>query len=119
MKIGAGLWIDHREAVLALVPDMYLETSQDVLFFVTYGFAILILSLLADRKNRNPLAWGLIGGLFFPCSLVCLLLESPICPKCKQALTKLQWKQRSCATCGPLGRVKHDASLIPAHEGTL
>jgi len=99
---------------------MYLEASEDVRFFVTYGFAILILSILADRKNRNPLAWGLVGGLFFPCSLICLLLESHVCPKCKRPLTKLQRKQRSCAICGTLARrVKHDPSLIPTHEGIL
>ena len=99
---------------------MQLEGFQDVLFIITYGLAIVILSILADCKNRNPLAWGLIGGLFFPTSLICLLLETHVCPKCKQPLTKLQWKQRSCATCGTLAqRTKHDRSLIPAHEGTV
>ena len=45
---------------------MHLEGFQDVLVIVTYGSAILILSVVADRMNRNPLAWGLFGGLFFP-----------------------------------------------------
>ena len=99
---------------------MYLEGFQDVLVIITYGLAIVILSILADWKNRNPLAWGLIGGLFFPCSLICLLLETHVCPQCKQPLTTLQWKQRSCATCGTFAqRTKHAPSLIPTHEGIL
>jgi hypothetical protein len=51
---------------------MHLEGFQDVLVIITYGLAILILSIVADRKNRNPLVWGLLGGLFFPCSLIYL-----------------------------------------------
>jgi hypothetical protein len=112
MKTLSDLWIDHGY--------MHLEASEDVLFFMTYGFAILVLSLLADRKNRNPLAWGLIGGLFFPCSFICLLLESHLCPECRGPLTQDQWRLRRCPTCGTLaGRIKHDCSLIPAHEGTV
>ena len=98
---------------------MHLEGSQDVFFIITYGLGVVILSTLADWKNRNPLAWGLIGGLFFPSSLICLLLESHLCPKCKAALTKDGWRLRSCPTCGASARrVKHDCSFIPAHEGT-
>jgi hypothetical protein len=93
---------------------MHLEGFQDVLFIITYGLAIVILSLLADRKNRNPLAWGLIGGLFFPTSLICLVLEPHLCPKCKGPLTKLQWKQRSCPTCGTVRkRVVHARAARP------
>ena len=39
---------------------MHLEGFQDVLVIVTYGLAILILSVIADHKHRNPLVWGLI-----------------------------------------------------------
>ena len=39
---------------------MHLEGLQDVLAIVTYGLAILVLSIVADQKNRNPLAWGLV-----------------------------------------------------------
>jgi hypothetical protein len=49
---------------------MHLEYFQDVLFIVTYGVAIVILSILADRKNRNPLvgrisisAWVAVGDV--------------------------------------------------------
>lgn len=62
---------------------MHLEGFQDVFVIVTYGLAIFILSMVADRKNRNPVAWGLIGGLFFPCSLIYLALLPGICSKCK------------------------------------
>jgi hypothetical protein len=43
---------------------MHLEGLQDALVIVTYGLAILILSIVADHKNRNPLVWGLIGACF-------------------------------------------------------
>ena len=99
---------------------MHLEGFQEVLYIITYGLAIVILSILADWKNRNPLAWGLIGGLFFPCSLICLLLETHVCPQCKQPLTKDQWRLRRCPTCGTLARrIKYGGSLIPAHERTV
>ena len=62
---------------------MHLEDFQDVLVIVTYGSAILILSVVADRKNRNPLSWGLLGGLFFPCSLIYLAFLPHLCLKCK------------------------------------
>jgi hypothetical protein len=71
---------------------MHPEGSQDVLVIITYGLAILILSIVADRRNRNPL--GLIGGLFFPCSLIYLAFLPGLCPKCKG-----ECKGRTCPDC--------------------
>jgi hypothetical protein len=35
-------------------------------------------------------------------------------------LSKEEWRLRRCPACGTLGRrIKHDRSLIPAHEGTV
>jgi hypothetical protein len=62
---------------------MHLEVSQDVAFILTYGVGIVILSIISDRKNRNPLGWGLFGGLFFPCTLIFLAFLPRLCPKCK------------------------------------
>jgi hypothetical protein len=73
---------------------MDLEGFQDVLVIITSGLAILILSIGADRKNRNPLVWGLIGGLFFPCSLIYLAFLPRLCPKCKG-----ECKGRTCPNC--------------------
>ena len=99
---------------------MHLEGYEDVFIIITYGVAVLMLSSLADWKNRNPLGWGLIGGLFFPTSFVYLLLQSHLCPKCKASLSTDEWKLRKCPTCGTFTRgVKHDRSLILAHESTL
>jgi hypothetical protein len=99
---------------------MHLEGYQDVFFLITYGLAIVMLSSLAAWKNRNALAWGLIGGLFFPTSLICLLLETHVCPNCRASLSKDEWRLRRCPTCGTLARrVKHARSLIPPHEGTV
>ena len=98
---------------------MHLEGYQDLFFIITYGLAIVMLSSLAVWKNRNPLGWGLIGGLFFPTSFLCLLLEAHLCPKCKASLSSDDWSLRRCPACGTLARrMKHDRSLIPAHEGT-
>jgi len=88
---------------------MHLEGLQDVLVIVTYGLAILILSLVADRKNRNPLVWGLIGGLFFPCSLIYLAFLPRHCPKCKAACNG-----RTCPNCDAvLERVVHYPATRP------
>jgi hypothetical protein len=73
---------------------MHLEGFQDVLAIVTYGLAIVVLSIVADRKNRNPLAWALLGGLFFPCSLVYLAFLPRLCPKCKG-----ECEGRTCPIC--------------------
>ena len=73
---------------------MQLEGFQEVLYIITYGLAVVILSIVADRKNRNPLGWGLIGGLFFPCSLLYLAFLPRICPKCKN-----EWRGRTCPNC--------------------
>ena len=99
---------------------MHLEGYENVLFILTYGLAIVMLSSLAGWKSRNPLGLGLIGGLFFPTSFICLLLESHLRPKCKTSLSTDEWRLRKCSTCGTLARrMKHDRSLIPAHEGTV
>ena len=98
---------------------MHLEGYEDVFSIITYGVAILMLSSLAAWKNRNPLGRGQIGGLFFPTSLICLLLDSYVCPKCRTSLSADDWRLRKCPTCGTLARrVKHSRSLILAHEGT-
>jgi hypothetical protein len=76
---------------------MQLEGFQEVLYIITYGLAIVILSIVADRKNRNPLGWGLIGGLFFPCSLLYLAFQPRLCPKCKG-----ECKGRTCPNCEPV-----------------
>ena len=76
---------------------------------LTYGMAIVILSILADRKHRNPLVWGLIGGLFFPCSLIYLAFLPRLCPKCKA-----ECKGRICPNCDPvLEKVVHDPAIPP------
>jgi hypothetical protein len=82
---------------------MHLERFQDVIAIVTYGLAMVILSIIADRKNRNPLVWGLIGGLFFPCSLIYLSFLPRCCPKCKD-----ECKGGTCTNCDTvLERVEH------------
>jgi hypothetical protein len=88
---------------------MHLEGFQDALVIITYGLAIVILSVVADRKNRNPLAWGLIGGLFFPCSPIYLAFLPRLCPKFKD-----ECKRRTCPNCDAvLERVVHYPATRP------
>jgi hypothetical protein len=92
---------------------MHLEGYQDVFFLITYSLGFVMLSSLAGWKNRNPLAWGLIGGLLFPVSFLWLLLEPHLCPKCKVALRTDDWKLRHCPACGSLSRRCSVTELIP------
>jgi len=73
---------------------MHLEGFEDVLYIITYTVAILVLSIVADRKNRNPISWGVIGGLLFPCSLIYLAFLPHLCPECKGECTG-----RNCPIC--------------------
>jgi hypothetical protein len=89
---------------------MHLVGFQDVLAIVTYGLAILVLSVVADQKNRYPIAWGLVGGLFFPCSLIYLAFLPRLCPKCKD-----KCKGRICPACDTvLESVVHPPATHPA-----
>jgi hypothetical protein len=88
---------------------MQLEAFHDVFLIVTYGLAIVILSILADRKHRNPLVWGLIGALCFPCSLIYLAFLPRLCPKCK-----IECKDKTCPDCDPVPEaVVHDPAILP------
>lgn len=69
-------------------------------FIIPYSLAALFLGLMAKRKNRNPWAWGLIGGLFCLPTLIVMAFMSYLCPSCQQPLTNDQWKQRTCPRCG-------------------
>ena len=91
---------------------MHLEAFQDVLIIATYGLAILILSIVADRKHRNPLVWGLIGGLCFPCSLLYLAFLPRLCPKCK-----VECEGKTCPDCDPVleGVVLHPVTVPLLH----
>jgi hypothetical protein len=89
-------------------------------FSITCGLAILMLSSLAAWKNRKLLGWGLIGGFLFPTCVRCLLVESHVCSRCKASLLTEEWRLHNCLIWGILvGRMNHDRSLIPAHEGTV
>jgi hypothetical protein len=51
-----------------------------------------ILAVIAERKNRNPWLWvilGLMGGFIIP--LIFLACLSTLCPKCGESLTAEQW----------------------------
>lgn len=68
-----------------------------LLFYVP---SALLIGFMAARKNRNPWAWGLIGGLFCLPGLLVLAFMSYVCPICKRDLTNDQWSKRTCPECG-------------------
>src|SRR5215469_3352312 len=80
------------------------ESPKIVGFFLTYVLGILVLGIMAARKNRNYMAWGLIGGLFsLPC-FVALAFLPPLCPKCKRPLLAREWRRGVCPICGSVGK---------------
>ena len=88
---------------------MHPEVFPDLFYIITYGLSIVALSIVADRENRNPLAWGLIGGLFGPCSLIYLAFLPRLCPKCKAAC-----EGRGCPNCDVgLNRVLNQPATAP------
>lgn len=66
-------------------------------------FWAVVVGLLAKRKNRNPLAWGIAGALSWLIALVILAFLSFKCPKCGQPLTNKQAKAKECPACGSAG----------------
>jgi len=86
---------------------MHIDGFEDVFPIVTYAVAILILSVVADSKNRWPLGWGLFGGLFFPSSLIYLAFLPRLCPKCKE-----ECKGRTCPNCEAAEHYPHPASCL-------
>jgi hypothetical protein len=64
----------------------------------------LLFGLLAQRKNRNPYAWGILCG--FPIMFVgpilgaiALAFVPYLCPKCQKPMATRQWKQGKCPHC--------------------
>lgn len=65
---------------------------------VVFAFAV-VTGFLASRKDRDPLLWAVIGGLFPVVGLIILLTMPHICPRCKLPLSKELWTQRTCPFC--------------------
>jgi len=69
---------------------------------IAYLVFCLIIGCLAFRKNRNGIAWGVVGGLFSLVGVIAVLLVSPLCPRCKGKLRASDWRQGVCPLCGDL-----------------
>jgi hypothetical protein len=80
------------------------------LFFIVYPITAIIVGSFAARKNRNGLAWGLIGGLFLLPAMVVLAFMPYLCPRCQGALKNSEWKDRKCPVCGDLQQNTNMAS---------
>ena len=79
----------------------WIPAQFSVLVIMYLGFA-LVIGLLAARKNRNPWAWGLLGGLSYMIALAVLAFMPYLCPRCRRPLTNSEWKERRCPACGCL-----------------
>jgi biotin transporter BioY len=75
-----------------------------IFVFYLFGWLVsgLLIGLLAARKNRNGLLWGIIGGLFLLPGLIVLMFLPFLCPKCHMSLSNKQWRDRTCPSCGNL-----------------
>jgi len=62
-------------------------------WWLVFGF---LLSWWAGKKNRNRIAWGLVGPAFVPASLIVLGFSSTLCPSCRSPLAK---GDSTCVRC--------------------
>jgi hypothetical protein len=85
------------------------QTVRILGFIVTYILGVVVLGLMAARKNRDYMAWGLIGGLFSIFCVVALVMLPPLCPKCRRPLLGREWRRRVCPTCGFVGKPSEEA----------
>lgn len=85
------------------------QTVKIAGFILTYVLGITVLGTMAARKNRDYMAWGLIGGLFFIACIVAVVMVPPLCPKCRRPLLAREWRRRVCPTCGFVGKASEQA----------
>ena len=96
------------------------ETAKIIGFLLTYVLGIFVLGIMASRKNRDYMAWGLIGGLFcIPC-FVALAFLPPLCPKCKRPLLAREWRRGVCPICGSVRKqsLPNERGYVLLEKGT-
>ena len=67
--------------------------------YVVWLFWALVIGLLAKRKNLNPWAWGLLGGLFWPVGLITLAFQRYRCGSCCKAHDSAKRRGGLCDDC--------------------
>jgi hypothetical protein len=85
-----GLW--------CVLPTLFFINSMES-FLVLFVIMGSITGLLAIRKNRNGLAWALLGVLFLFPTLVVLSFMDFLCPKCNNPISKNNFKNQTCPNC--------------------
>ena len=70
------------------------------LFLPGFIFWGIIVGLLAKRKNRNAIGWGIAGGLSWLIALLVLAFMPYICPRCEKDLSNDDGKKGHCPSCG-------------------
>jgi uncharacterized membrane protein YeaQ/YmgE (transglycosylase-associated protein family) len=100
-----------------------------------------LIGKLASRKNRNGWLWGIIFGAVWPLghisgelgfisrnaignsiagafysswiiAMITLAFLPYLCPKCKEKISKKQWKEKICPRCGKLEESKDVDSVL-------
>lgn len=62
-------------------------------------FWAVVVGLLAKRKNRNPIGWGIAGALSWLIALIVLAFMPFICQKCQNNITNEEAKISNCGHC--------------------
>lgn len=62
-------------------------------------FWAVVVGLLAKRKNRNPIGWGIAGALSWFIALIVLAFMPYLCPKCKHKISNKEAKAKVCQNC--------------------
>jgi membrane protease YdiL (CAAX protease family) len=72
-----------------------------ILFLLMWPAALgTATGLLAARKNRNAIAWGIMGALLPLVVAIVLCFAHFLCPSCRNPMSNEEWKARKCPCCG-------------------
>ena len=82
----------------------------------------VVSAVLASRKNRSIVGWGLAGALSFAIALIVLAFMPFKCGKCGVGITNDQWRRGECPACEALdakagGSANDSNRSKPSHLG--
>lgn len=73
---------------------------MDPIIIVGSIFMAVLVGLLAKRKNRDPIGWGIAGATSWAIALVVLAFMPYLCPKCGQKISNKEATSGVCPNCG-------------------
>lgn len=90
------------------------------LWGISFGLSVILgYNLLYSGLGGSYAHWsfgilGLLGVLSWFIGMIVLAFLKPLCPKCKNGLTRKQWKEKTCPACGSIGANKQQAGKVSA-----